>query len=472
MNEYLKIAWRNIWRNKRRTLITTASIFFAMFLALVMRSFQLGSYGHMIRSMVESYTGYIQIQSKDYWDDKTIDNSFAFNEEILKSIEENQNVSLVVPRLESFALASSGEQTKGVLVLGIDPEKEKMMSKLEDRLIKYRLTPEALKSILKEDLPEKLKEKLQTLENNSYSNSGKLEMDLNFGNGDVEKYLPEILKHSLFENKYFLENDDGVLVADRLAKFLNLSINDTIILLGQGYHGYSAAGKYPIRGLVKIPNPELDNMLVYMNLPRCQELYSVDNRLTSLSIDLKNNKDKDVKKTKKSLISELDPEIYAVKDWKELNPELVQQIESDNGGGLIMIGILYMIVAFGIFGTVLMMTAERRREFGVMIAVGMQKYKLGIIVTYEMIMVGLLAIVFGILASIPIIQWYYHNPIQLTGDLAKTMESYGMEAVMPMAWQADIFLIQTLIVLVLVAVAIFYPIYSITRIKVIKALRD
>lgn len=472
MKEYIKIAWRNIWRNKRRTLITTASIFFAMFLALVMRSFQIGSYGHMIKSMVESYTGYIQIQSKDYWDDKTIDNSIEFSEQMLKSIEENQNVSLVVPRLESFALASSGEQTKGVLVLGIDPEKEKKMSKLEDRLIKYRLTTKALKLIFEEEIPEKLIEKLKTLENNSYSNTEKLELDMDFENGDTEKYLSKILKHSGFENNYFHENDDGVLVADRLAKFLNLSINDTIILLGQGYHGYSAAGKYPIRGLVKIPNPELDNMLVYMNLPYCQELYSVDNRLTSLSIDLKNNKDKGVKKTKKQIISVLDQEIYAVKDWKELNPELVQQIESDNGGGLIMIAILYMIVAFGIFGTVLMMTVERKREFGVMIAVGMQKYKLGIIVTFEMILLGLLAIVSGIIASIPIIQYYYHYPIQLTGEMAKTIESYGMEPVMPMAWQADIFLTQTLIVLVLVAVAIFYPIYSITRIKVIKALRD
>ncbi len=472
MKEYIKIAWRNIWRNKRRTLITTASIFFAMFLALVMRSFQIGSYGYMIRSMVESYTGYLQIQSKNYWDDKTIDNSFEYNEQILKSIEENQNVSLVVPRLESFALASSGEQTKGVLVLGIDPDKEKMMSKLEDRLIKYRLTPEALNLILKEELPEELKEKLKTLENNSYSNTAKLELDIDFENGDTEKYLPKILKHSGFENKYFHENDNGVLVADRLAKFLNLNINDTIILIGQGYHGYSAAGKYPIRGLVKIPNPELDNMLIYMNLPYCQELYSVDNRLTSLSIDLKNNKDKGVKKTKKSLISELNQEIYAVKDWKELNPELVQQIESDNGGGLIMIGILYMIVAFGIFGTVLMMTTERRKEFGVMVAVGMQKYKLGIIVTYEMIMIGLLAIISGILASIPIIYYYFQNPVRITGDIGKTFENMGMEPVLPMAWQADFFLTQTVIVLVLVGVAIFYPIYTITRIKVIKALRD
>ena len=131
-----------------------------------------------------------------------------------------------------------------------------------------------------------------------------------------------------------------------------------------------------------------------------------------------------------------------------------------------------MVVAFGIFGTVLMMTAERRKEFGVMVAVGMQKYKLGIIVTYEMVFLGLLAIVTGVLASIPIIQYYFHNPIQLTGEMATTIESYGMEAVMPMAWQADFFLTQIAIVIVLVGVAIFYPIYTITRIKVIKALRD
>ena len=79
MNTIIKIAWRNIWRNKRRTLITIASIMFALFFAIIMRGFQVGSYAKMKENAIESYSGYIQIQKKGYWEDKNINNVFAFD---------------------------------------------------------------------------------------------------------------------------------------------------------------------------------------------------------------------------------------------------------------------------------------------------------------------------------------------------------------------------------------------------------
>ena len=116
-----KLTWRNLWRNKRRTLITVTAITFAVVLTTIMRSMQLGSYERMLDNGVRFYTGYIQIHKNGYWNEKIIDNSFRNDKQLLGSIEAIENVNAAVPRIESFALASYGVQTKGALILGIDP---------------------------------------------------------------------------------------------------------------------------------------------------------------------------------------------------------------------------------------------------------------------------------------------------------------------------------------------------------------
>ena len=136
MKDYLKLAWRNIWRNKRRTIITTASVFFALFFALFMRSMQVGVYAHWTNSIVESFSGAIQIHRDGYWREQSIDNTFIYSRAIVDSVFKVDNIKVVIPRLESFALASTGENTKGILVVGIDPEKEKKLSNPEKNLVK------------------------------------------------------------------------------------------------------------------------------------------------------------------------------------------------------------------------------------------------------------------------------------------------------------------------------------------------
>lgn len=472
MREYFKLAWRNIWRNKRRTMITAASIFFAVFIAIVMRSFQLGSYDHMINNFVESYSGYIQVQHDEFWEKRGIDYMIELNDTLVNKVQNVENVKAVVPRLESFALASSGNNTKGSVVMGVDPEKENTMTNAKDKLVKYRLTEQAIQELEQNaSVPENIMVKLKELKNESYSGFNKILLDLDVENGGEKEYFEAIRHASKFPGEYLSANENAVLVADKLAKFLNLGVGDTIILISQGYHGRSASGLFEVKGIIDLPNPELNRSFIYMPLSLAQDFYSAYNMVTSLAINVHGNDDEAIQKTTDEIRDKLHSETYAVMDWKEMNKELVQQIQSDNASGKLILAILYVIIAFGIFSTVLMMTAERKREFGVMVAVGMQKFKLAGIVTIELIILGLIGLSSGMLASIPAVLVGNRNPIRLTGELAESMESFGLEPVMPFATIDFYYVNQALVVLALIVIAMLYPVYSITKIKVVNALR-
>lgn len=157
--------------------------------------------------------------------------------------------------------------------------------------------------------------------------------------------------------------------------------------------------------------------------------------------------------------------------WREMNQLQINQMDADNKSGMIMIGILYLVIAFGIFGTVLMMTAERRREFGVVVAIGMQKSKLTFILITEMLYIGLLGIVCGGAAALPVILIGQYNPIRFSGEVAKMFEDYGLEPIMPFMPVDLYFLWQSIVVAIIVLTAIIYPVNKILKLNTADALK-
>lgn len=406
MNTTLKIAWRNIWRNKRRTMITIASIMFALFFAIIMRGFQKGSYAKMKTNAVESYSGYVQIQNKDYWEDKNINNTMAIDDDIVKDLAKDDRVIAIIPRLESFALASSGASTKGVAVMGIDPEKEDKMTKV--------------KSFLK-------------------------------------------------KGSFLDPSDKSILIAEGLASFLNVGVNDTLVLFSSGYHGATAAGLYPIKGILKLPTPEMNRSTVYLSVVEAQDLFSAYDRYTSLVFDLKDMEQAGA--VEADVRHKIDADQYQVMGWEQMNKELLQMIETDNAGGVIMIAILYMVIAFGIFGTVLMMTNERIREFSVMVAVGMQKVQLAKVVIVELFFLTAMAVAAGIVISLPVMLYFYHNPIRFSGDAVEVMQDFNFEPILPMSMEGNIFVFQGIAISILSLIAMSYPTIKILKLKVVDGLR-
>ncbi len=470
MKDY-QLAWRNLWRNKRRTLITAASVFFAVFFALIMRSFQLGTYNKMYSDVIESYSGYLQLQQTDYLDEPTLDNGFVVNPQVIVRIENDPNVTAVVPRLESFALAAAGSRTQGVMVIGMNPEKEVKGLNIRNRMVRYKLTPEAVEALKADSLPGRTGKLLDLFINDSYTDDASLISILGIERSDTLEVLPLFRKYASFENGYLTAADSGHAVIGRgLSEYLHAGVGDTIVLMGQGYHGTTAAGLYIVKGVVIMPQPEIDNRFVYLTLDDAQYLYAAPGMATSAVISILDTTDKELQMTQARL-SKACSDGLVIRTWKEINSLLLNQMEADNRSGAIMIGILYLVIAFGVFGTVLMMMAERRREFGMLISIGMRKSRLARVVSMEMLLMGVIGVTAGVAASLPLVFYGYARPLRFTGEVARLFEDYGFEPVLPMLLPGTHYLWQVVIVLLILSIAIAFSIRKVFRLNVINAMR-
>jgi ABC-type lipoprotein release transport system permease subunit len=186
-------------------------------------------------------------------------------------------------------------------------------------------------------------------------------------------------------------------------------------------------------------------------------------------VDLKNPQDMDkaIRKINKTIHSDT----YEVMSWKDMLIELYQQYVSNEGSGMIIISLLYLIVGFGVFGTVLMMIAERRHEFGIMITVGMQRRRLMLLVGAELAFICMIGLLFGFLGSIPIVAYFHFYPIHMGASMAKSYAAFGMEPILPTAWQLDYMLQQVYIVFGIVLLVLIYPLYSVYKLDLTKAMR-
>jgi len=169
----LQLAVRNIWRNKRRTFITIAAVAFAVFLASVMRSFQKGAWDNVINNSVNLFFGYAQVHKDGFWDEQVLDNAMEWDSALEEIPNKIESIKAVVPRIESFALASSGDLTQGVMVIGVDADKEDALTNISQKVI---------------------------------------------------------------AGKFLTNNDDGAVLAEGLAKKQKLEVGDTLVLISQGYH--------------------------------------------------------------------------------------------------------------------------------------------------------------------------------------------------------------------------------------------
>ena len=402
----LKLAWRNIWRNKGRSVITIAAVMFCVIFAVVLRSFQVGVWENMIHEIVGNNFGYLQIHEDGFWADQSLDRTMdlgAVNSEELLAVD---GVDRLIPRMESFSLLYHGSNTKGSLVMGIDPAVELPGLQLDDILL---------------------------------------------------------------EGRSFSRDDSVIVVSEGLAKYFNVGLGDTLLFMGQGYHGATAYGAFPIGGIARMTNPELNKQLVLMPLQKAQYMYNCTDRATTLVVAV--DKDSDYEAIG-AAIKGSGAEGLEVLEWKELFPEIIQTIEVDMAGGRIFVTILYFIISFVLLGTVIMMVAERQREFGILVSIGMKKTKLAFVTLLENIMLIMGGAIVGMAVVKPVQFYFKYNPIDLSGQMKEAIEQYNFE---PKLYTTTSFIINlnhgTIIFIIGVLVSL-YAVVKIMKLNPIESMRS
>ncbi len=402
--QILKLACRNIWRKKVRSIIAIVSVAFAIIITVSMRSLQLGSYDKMIEASVKN-SGYIQVHKTEYWKDKSINDLLKRSDDLELKIKSVEGVTRIIPRLQNFALSAGENTSKAAMVFGIEPDSETKFNKLSDRVV---------------------------------------------------------------QGNYLTAQSNGDLVSEGLADYLKLGLKDTLVLIGQGYRANIAAGKYEIEGIIKLTNPKQNLSTVYLPLKEAQIFNSSPNLISAYMLDL--NDGSKTMLIKSTLQNKLDGN-YEIMGWADMAPEIENNIKIDTTIFTLIATALYIIAGFGIFGTIIMMALERKKEFGMLQANGMQKSQIQTLVLYEALILGLLDVAIAFAIEIPFVNFMHNNPIPLTGDSAKSFEAMGAEPVLQMGVKPLLFALMGGIVFCIMIVSSIFPAWFIKQMKVSEAIK-
>ena len=357
-----RLAWRNVWRNKRRTILTFLTILVGCAMITFMNSIAKGGHDQMIEDAVSINTGHIQIHEKGFWDNQTIDYAFLATPKLMERIKSDSRISGYSIRIHAGGLLSFKENTAGALIQGVDPELEKSVTSLHTKI----------------------------LPGGRYLKTGDKNM---------------------------------IIIGEKLAKKLGASVGSTISMISQGFDGSIAAEKLTIVGLFRSGNPVYDLGLLFMPISLAKDTFTMMNYIHSLTIRLINTGH--TEDVTKAISSSVTNEEIEVMGWDELMPELVQFIVIDDAGNYIFIFILFMLVAFGVLNTIQMSVFERTREFGVMLSIGTRPGQVVRMILVESTFISIIGIILGISLGCAISYYFKVNPLDYS-NFSEEMEVWGV----------------------------------------------
>ncbi|MGB5278470.1 MAG: FtsX-like permease family protein [Gammaproteobacteria bacterium] len=333
----LRMAWRNLWRHKRRTWLTVGAMVFSNLLLVFMISLQFGSYRMMIDNSLKSYTGHMQIQREGYNDEPKMRSSIDAIIPLATKVREQLGSDTVAARGVAFAMTSSEERSYGLQLVGVEPAFEPKVST-----------------------------------------------------------LPGLIK----QGSYFTDiNAAEIVIGTILARNLRVGIGDELTLLGSGHDGSFAAGIVDVVGIFGSGIAEIDRNMAQLPIGYFQNLFGMGDKGHNIVINAAELSEVTVLQHAVMGMLAGDDKLVVL-DWEILQPGLKQAIQADFASAWFMYAVLIVLVAFSVLNTQLMSVLERTREFGVMMALGVKPARLGGLVITETFVMSGLGLVMGIASGL------------------------------------------------------------------------
>lgn len=408
----LRIGWRNLWRNRRRTGLTAGGVAFAVFLVVAAACLQHGSYRTMQETATSLLAGHLQIQSRAYTDEERLEATLGNVGDLIRRVEAVQGVTAVAPRAEAYALASAGERSFGAQIMGVDPRAERAVVSFHDRVVAGR----------------------------------------------------------------YLGASGEAVVGEGLARNLGVSVGDEVVLLGSGRHGGVAVLAVSVTGIFRTGMAEVDRALLQADLAAVRDAFDLPDqahRLVIRTADLE--RVDEVTARLEQVLPERWPEAGGagvdVRPWSEVLPDLRQAIEVDRLSSGFFYWMVMILVAFSVVNTFIMTVFERTREFGMLLAIGMRPGRILTMLQWEALFLWVVGTTVGLLLATALVAWLGQTGIHL----GEEMERLGRQMYLPTRLY-PIFTVEALITAPLVMLAgtqlaALLPSLRIRRLAPVDALR-
>ncbi len=410
------VAWRNLWRNRGRTLVTASGLAFGYLAAVVMVGLDDGMIAELIDNGTRLLSGQVQVHAPGYLPDRKMYSTIGGDagtdvDGILARIDADPAVVASAPRLYGGGLVSAGDRTEAGLLLGIDPEREPKVTTL-----------------------------LSTLDGGRVPDAGAHE----------------------------------VVLGSEMARQLQVELGDEIVLVAPAVDGSLGNELYTLVGIFHSGTPSVDASYAVLPLPDLQRLLAMGaDQIHEVALDVVDPQAID------DVARDLDERLQGagppldVRSWRRLRPELAQSVDLMRAWNLLIVLIVFGMAVFGVANTMIIATFERKKELAVVRALGTTAFGVGREVVYEGILLGALALGAGMLITAPVMWWWHNAPPDLSAIVGSFSWSgaqwrpllrveYSVQA--PVTSAVALFLTSVL--------AAVYPAWKSTRVPPADALAD